>query len=340
MSIRFHRENLRPGWDTLGFVVDLLMIALVIFNLGLIIFDWVFAIPAVQDLFEARVSAFFHLYHDTVHSNFLYYDLLFVSVYLTEFSVRWIIATFRGTYHRWFFFPFVHWYDLLGCIPVAGLRWLRILRVLTLVIRLHRLGIIDLRETYIGKTLLKYYRILIEEVSDRVVINVLEGVQRQLREGNPLLHRIEKEVLGPRKQELVDYLAQRIASAMEETHGQYRVELGHYLSHLTDDAIARTPAGARLAAVPVAGPRAIALLGETVRQIGTAFVDQLVDDVANPAHRGRLDALLTDLISQAGGDREQLNTLIQSTALDVLEQVKAEVRVQQWKLDEAEGRLP
>ncbi len=338
MKVRIHPEKLRPGWDTLGFALDLIMITLVIVNLGLIIFDWIFAVPVIQDLFEQYTPGFFRLYYDSIHTHFLYYDLAFVAVYLTEFTFRWGVAIYRQTHHRWFFFPFIHWYDLLGCIPVAGFRWLRILRVLSLLIRLQRMGIVDLRETYLGKTLIKYYNIVLEELSDRIVTNVLEGVQRQVRTGNPLVHRIENDVLAPRKQPLVDYLAQRMAESVRETHERYRVELGQYLFYLSDEAIARTEAGARLAAMPVAGPRAIALIGETVRELGTALTDQLVDDITNPDYRERLDELLTMVITQAGGDRAELNDLVQSTTLDVLEQVKAEVNVKQWKLAEEAER--
>lgn len=342
MKVHIHPERLKPGWDTLGFALDLVMITLVIANLGLIVFDWLFAIPFVQDLFARYTPDFHQLYSSTIHANFLYYDLWFVAVYLTEFGFRWIVAAYRGTYHRWFFFPFANWYDLLGCIPVGGFRWLRVLRVVTLLVRLQRMGIVDLRDTYLGKTLIKYYNVIIEELSDRIVINVLEGIQRQVRTGNPLIHRIEDEVLAPRKQALVDYLAQRIAESVYYTHDRYRRELGEYLLYLSDETIARTAAGSRLAAIPGAGPRAIALIGDTVRELGTALTDQFVDDVANPAYRNRLDELLTEVIAQAGGGREELNELIQSTTLDILEQVKAEVNVKQWKLaeeaEEAERR--
>lgn len=340
MKIRIHPEKLRPGWDALGFALDLVMITLVIANLGLIIFDWIFAVPVVQGLFEQYTTDFFRLYNDSVHSHFLYYDLGFVAVYLTEFTFRWGVAIYRQTHHRWFFFPFIHWYDLLGCIPVAGFRWLRILRVASLLIRLQRMGIVDLRETYPGKTLIKYYNVLLEELSDRIVTNVLERAQRQVRTGNPLIHRIENDVLAPRKQALVDYLAQRIAESVHASHERYRVELGQYLLYLSDEAIARTDAGARLAAMPVAGPRAIALIGETVRELGTALTDQLVDDITNPDYRERLDELLTMVVTQAGGDRAELNELVQSTTLDILEQVKAEVNVKQWKLAEEAERAP
>lgn len=337
MAIHVHPDKLKhsPLLDRLGFLLDVGMIVLVISNLALILFDWLFSVNLVQALLERHAPAFFTFYRDTIHADFVFYDLLFVAVYLTEFIISWAVAVARGTYHRWFFYPFVRWYDLLGCIPVGGFRWLRILRLISLLYRLQRLGIIDLRDTLLGQTVIKYYRVLVEEVSDRVVINVLEGAQREISQGSPLVQRIEHSVLQPRKAELVDFLVDRITYAAQTTHNEYRQALGGYLGRLTDDALTRTRAGARLAAIPVAGPRAVALLGESVREIGTALADQFIDDLARPAHRARLDQLTSDLISHVAARRDgRLDSLVRATLIDILEEVKKEVSVKQWKLDE------
>ncbi len=336
MKIRLHPEKLKANLDTVGFIIDLGMIVLVIANLGLILFDWLFQVPPVQELLASLTPAFHDFYRDTIHNDFLFYDLCFVAVYLTEFTIRWIVAIARRTYHRWFFYPFAHWYDLLGCIPVGSFRWLRILRVISLLFRLQRMGIVDLSQTWLGQTILKYYGIVVEEISDRVVVNVLSGAQREIGSGSPLLHRIESQVLAPRKEQLVSFAAARIANATQKSHGQYRDQLAEYFSHLTDESLVRTQAGRRLAAIPVAGPRAIALLGDAVRETGSAFVDQLVDDLASPANRPQLEQLLHDLINAAGGEGEQLDALVRDTLLDVLEQVKSQVAVQQWKLEEGD----
>lgn len=334
MKIRLHPEKLKANLDTLGFLIDLFMIALVIANLALILFDWLFQVSLFQNLLAEHTPVFHAFYRDTIHADFLFYDLCFVAVYLTEFTLRWGVAIARGTYHRWFFYPFAHWYDLLGCIPVGSFRWLRILRVVNLLFRLQRMGIVDLSQTWLGQTLLKYYNIIVEEVSDRVVMQVLSGAQREVGGGSPLLHRIEKEVLAPRQQRLVSFVAERIAEATRKTHSEYRVDLASYFAHLTDEAITRTQAGRRLAAIPVAGPRAITLLGEAVRETGSAFVDQLVDDLATPANRPQLEQLLHDVLDAARGDGEQLDDLLRDTLLDILEQIKQQVAVQQWKLAE------
>ena len=118
MSVHFNLKRLRPNLDGLGFLIDVGMILLVIANLSLILFDWIYRVEAVQSAMETYTPDFYRFYSDSIHANFFEIDLAFVSVYLTEFVIRWAAAIARQTYHRWFFYPFVHWYDLLGCIPV------------------------------------------------------------------------------------------------------------------------------------------------------------------------------------------------------------------------------
>ena len=218
MSVHFNLKRLRPNLDGLGFLIDVGMILLVIANLSLILFDWIYRVEAVQSAMETYTPDFYRFYSDSIHANFFEIDLAFVSVYLTEFVIRWAAAIARQTYHRWFFYPFVHWYDLLGCIPVGSFRWLRILRVVSLMYRLQKLGVVDFRDTAVGATVIKYYRILMEEISDRVVINVLDGAQREIRSGGAMMHRIEQDVLAPRRAQLVDYVAGRIADATRRSH--------------------------------------------------------------------------------------------------------------------------
>lgn len=88
--------------------------------------------------------------------------------------------------------------------------------------------------------------------------------------------------------------------------------------------------------------RAIALLGDTVREGGGALVDQLVEDIASPAHRPRLDALIDGVIGATGSDGEQLNEILKEALLEVIEQVKIQVAVQHWKKEEEmrAGHLP
>jgi len=333
MSVHVHRERLRADLDTLGYVIDIAMLVLIVANLALIVFDWMFQAHWVKQLLEAWAPAFFTFYDQTIHADFVFWDSLFVAVYLTEFIVRWGFAIGRGSYERWYIFPFAHWYDLLGCIPVGSFRWLRILRVVSLLYRLQKRGIIDLRDTWLGALIIRYYRVVVEEISDRVVINVLDGAKRELQTDTPLVRRIEKEVLAPRKHELVDFAATTLIDVAARSHQRWREPLGAYLAQLTRTALADTRIGARINAIPGAGTRLMAALSDQTEEIGLAFADQLIEDLTEPDNRPTLDAVLEGILVRAGGDRNVLDSLIRDTLVDLLDQVKAQVAVQQWRLD-------
>ena len=64
--------------------------------------------------------------------------ITFLVIFIVEFLVRWYLAVRRQTYPRWFFFPIFNWYDMLSLIPVTALRPLRLLRVVSIYMRLRR----------------------------------------------------------------------------------------------------------------------------------------------------------------------------------------------------------
>src|SRR5699024_635131 len=135
--------------------------------------------------------------------------------FVLDVVLGWTVAVVKKQYYRWYFYPFIHWYDVLGCIPVAGFRLLRILRVISILLRLQHLGIIDMRNWAIYRHLMVYYDIVVEEVSDRVVINVLSGAQREIRSGgNVLTQRVVREVVRPRQKQLVTAASSRIEQAV------------------------------------------------------------------------------------------------------------------------------
>jgi hypothetical protein len=103
MKVRLSPRTLRPDMQLMSMVVDVVMIVLIIMNLVWIVFDWVFANPVVQDFLRQHAGEFFHFYNQNIHQHFLFYDLIFVYLFLTEILVRWIISIKKHTYHRWYF---------------------------------------------------------------------------------------------------------------------------------------------------------------------------------------------------------------------------------------------
>lgn len=308
--------------------VDVFMLVLISANLVLIIIDWLYQIDPLQRLLASQLPTIFAFYRDIIHANFTSIDLAFVSIYLVEFSIQWLVAIAARHYHRWFFYPFIHWYDLLGCIPVGSFRWLRVLRVFSILVRLQQIGWVNLENTYVVKVALKYYNVLVEEISDRIVINVLNGAQREITMGSPVLDRVTREVLQPRKAALLDLITAQLASSIKSAHRAHRGDLETYLAELTDEVLAHSTAGRQLRYLPLAGR----LIKQQVQEVGLALVDSLVDDIDKPASREQLNALLDSMLTTAGD--KPLTPILQDIIYDIIEQIKAQVLVQQWKRDE------
>ncbi|MCK5210900.1 MAG: hypothetical protein KAQ79_22880, partial [Cyclobacteriaceae bacterium] len=246
------KEALKSKYSILVFI-DIFMMVLLIINLSLIIFDWIFSISLIGQILQEHLPDFYSIYYDNIHINFSTIDLAFVAVFLSEFIFSWILAVIQKIYHKWFFYPFLHWYDLVGCIPVGSLRFVRILRVFSILVRLQNLKIIDLTDTYIYTSLKKYYGIVVEEVSDRVVVNILEGVQDEISSGGPLVDSIINEVIRPKQHLLVEWISRRLENALERDVLVRKHEIEEYVNTLISDALRNNSELKTINQVPVMG---------------------------------------------------------------------------------------
>ena len=217
--------KLKKSSDLEFFALDVIMLLLVTANLCLIVFEWVFTYQIIQDFLKESLPIFYEFYYTNIHINFILIDLVFVSIFIAELLFRWAIAIYKKTYHSWIFYPFIYWYDVLGCIPLGGFRFLRVLRIFSMVYRLERMGVINLSESWLFKQLKKYYQIFLEEVSDRVVVNVIDGVKAELESGNPISNKIVEDVLVPQKEEITTWISDRVDAAISNTYQLHRAEI-------------------------------------------------------------------------------------------------------------------
>ena len=321
---------------TLGVALDLLMIGLILANLALIIFDWMFLNPAFQNVLQQYVPAFHSFYDTAIHANFFYIDLAFVSVFLLEIAVRWGFAIWRQTYHRWFFYPFIHWYDVLGCIPISSFRFLRVLRVFAVIPKIQRTGLIDLKETYIYQSYLKYRDILVEEISDRVTVNILNGIQDGVRQDNPITERIVRDVIQPQQEALATAFAHRVQEAAATSYEPYRETFRAYVDERVQEAVDQNQEIGLIGQLPGVGRPIRSLLQGAISDITFHVVDDVLHDVA-ALDNDKLIAEITERSSDAlvrGKYDERLNALLQEIIIDSLELIKEHVQIQQWKVEE------
>lgn len=317
-------------------LVDLLMVVLLVVNLTWIIFDWLYASAAFRDLLSSGLPRFSAWYGEQVHPNFIFIDLAFVGIFLADFLVGWIVAVAKGVYHRWFFYPFIHWYDLLGCVPVSGFRFLRLLRVVTIVYRLHRAGVIDLSETAPGRLAAKYYGVLVEEVSDRVVIKMISDLQLELRNGSPVMEKIVAEVIRPQKSELVEWMSHRVETVASENYERYQDELGRYVHRRIDAALQENEEFSRLGRIPIAGPAIQEATERAISDMVGNVTRGVLQDIASEKNRVVVDEA-ADVVFDALLLREQdsrLSRMVIDTLDRSLEIIKKQVEIQQWKLRE------
>lgn len=329
--IRIDRQKLREGQQATWLVVDVGMILLVLINLSLIVFDWIFASRWVQQFFAAYTPGFHELYAEHVHANFAVIDLAFVSVFIAELLLRWAFAIKNKTYHHWYFYPFVHWYDVLGCIPVGSLRALRLLRVFSLGYRLQKLGVLDLSDTALMRFINYHYEIFMEEVSDRVVLNVLDGVQEELRSGHPLARSLVGQVIEPRKGALVNQIAERVERIIDQTYETNRADIEAYVDRLITRAVARNAYFATLERVPMVGGLVTRQIEQAVSDIVFNVLNDAVSDLRNVESRRVVEEVLDvsfDIVIEERPELDRISTKILLETIDVLKQ---RVRVQRWK---------
>jgi len=321
-------------------IIDIIMMILLIVNLSLIVFDWIFTVSFVNNFLQEHTAGFYDYYYREIHLNFHNIDLIFVAAFLIEFIFSWILAIVQKVYYKWFFYPFLHWYDLIGCIPVGSLRFLRILRVFSILIRLQNLKIIDLSKTYVYATLKKYYDVVVEEVSDRVVVNIIEGAQDEISEGGPVMDNIINNVLRPRQEVLVEWISRRLEYALERDVLIKKQEFDAYIKDLIADSLSKNTELNRIEQLPVMGK----LITETIENVITNIVSNIIDkalsDLASYKNR-ELVRDTTEIIFnsiQFKDAETELNEIFKDISIDALEVVKKQVQIQKWKLKEAAAK--
>lgn len=296
-----------------------------------------FESDSVRVLIEQYAHPFYQLYFP-VYKNFIFIDGIFVAVFISEIVIRWAIAIYNKTYHRWFFYPFARWYEVLGCIPISSFRVLRVLRIVAIIVRLNRMKIIDIRQWYAYKVFSKYLGVLTEEVSDRVVVNVIEGIQQEVKTGIPLTERIVKEVIIPRKTVLVNYLSHRVQQVTKDQYAINKEDLRESIRVAVSSAIQQNQNIQILEQVPVVGKAASAALQQSVYDITFQTINNVFEKMASDESRVVIEKIADGIIEAILIEEEdtQLQTTFNDMIIQSLDLVKEQVQVQQWKIKEQE----
>ncbi len=331
MPFKFNRQKLKDSSQTSWVALDLFMVALVLLNLGFILFDTLYGTSAFRSLVDNAAPTFSAFYDQNIHEHFLYWDLAFIAIFLAEFCFQWAVAVRKQTYPRWYFYPFLRWYDLLGCIPIGSFRLLRLLRVISLLVRLQKMGIIDLTDTRPWRFFEFYFNAFIDEVSDRVMIRTLDDFKREVEDETPITRDIITQVISPQRDKLVEHLSRRIGRIAQQSYDKHQEEIRDYVDAVIADAVTANAGIRNLERVPVVGRAVVNQLRASINDIVAEVVDRAVRDVSAAENNRLVDEAVTVIIDAILEDHPELGDLGTRMTIEAIELIKERVRVQHWK---------
>ncbi|MGO2008698.1 ion transporter [Vreelandella alkaliphila] len=316
-------EYAHIGWD-------FFILAAVIINLSLLLFDSLFLIGPINDTI-ASLTPGFHAFYDTViHSRFITIDLFFVGIFIADVLLGWTVAIAERRYHRWFFYPFVNWYDVLGCIPLSGFRLLRVLRVVSLLNRLHRLRLIDVTSWSSYRFFAKYYDILLEELSDRIALRLLGNVQEQVVASDSLTERVIDRVILPRKAQLIHEIAQRLETTVGQAYQQNRIAIMAAIDDLVSRTLRESPEIQKLHRLPM-GHTASNAMQASLSGVAQRLVDELAQGIHSTEFRQLVERTAETGFNSWLTVDETSAHVTEQVLYDILEMLKEQVRHQGWK---------
>lgn len=323
----FNYSKLKSSHEGPWLILDLVMLFLLIINLIWLLFDGLFATQDFK-LILAYISPDIVPAYTPIHNNYILYDFVFIVIFLIEFCVRWVAALVRKTYMRWYFFPFIHWYDLVGCIPLGGARIFRFLRIISIFYRLQKYEIIDLRHTAVYRFIMFYYDVFVEELSDRIVVKVLSDAQKDIAAGSPLIEDISQQVIATRLPILTQWLSSVMVHVGESIEQNDHAE--SVLKHVQKSvgkAVRDNSQVSTLKLVPVLGRTIENTLEQSITDIVTQSIVNMLKDIT-PA---KIDDFVEHGLGRFSSEDHMLDQEVLLIVNECIELIKQHVSQQRWK---------
>jgi hypothetical protein len=268
--------------------------------------------------------------------NFWKIDLPFLILFWIEFMVRWFLAIRRHTYARWYFYPIFYWYDLLSLIPVTALRPLRLLRIVSIYMRLRQSELSRVGRDFLSRGVAYISNIITEEVSDRVAVRILDEYREEIVDGTHV--RIARATVEPRREEIERVLVGQIRAILtdEETIERFRQLLQLNLANAVEESESlRSLPLPHVVVKPV-----VTTVGEVILDTTLETISTTLDSIdGQEAVQALADSILEALFY--GPALSELESLAKDISLQVIDHMKEVVEVKKWALpDEQEKRPP
>lgn len=177
-----------------------------------------------------------------------------------------------------------------------------------------------------------------EELSDRVVITVIDGIRYELETSSSHKQIIHDLVNHHREQftvALTALLQESLATVLKEQKPAITKSVGK----IVDQAIIDTPELTQLLRlIPLVGGR----IEQQIQSIGQRLGENISAGLIEPLIEGSQDApnptyqLISQRVSEININNRQLEQLVESVVFETLESVRKQVKVKQWQQTLAE----
>lgn len=327
--------------ERLFLIYDIGMFLLIVLNLLTLLIDHLL-FTNIGAFLAAHIGQgqWLQNYREHIHPLVREGDEWFTVFLIAELGLRWLVAIVFKQHQRWFFFPFIHWYEVLGCIP--GLRALRLLRAVMIGYRLYQLGYFVIPKSWIKKGVF-YYEVVLEELSDRIVVSIIDGVEKELS-GSDTHGVLVKNLIDHHRVMLVEAMEEVLQQNLAPALAQQRQDICKGVGKIVNRAITDTPELHNILRLfPVVG----SLLEQQIQGIGQRLGENitagLIDSFSadNPPGENANAAIQTtaNYIGDINVESPALEKLVESLVFESLEAIRQQVKVQQWKkkLDEEDS---
>ncbi|PWB13877.1 preprotein translocase subunit SecA [Acinetobacter sp. AM] len=330
---KYHRVDPQSWSFKLYLIYDTFMVFLIIFNLFCLAANF-FLMSNIGGWFlnSIHLDEVLNFYRTHLHPWVITTEAWFILFLITELVVRWVIAIIYRHHRRWFFFPFIHWYEVLAIIP--HLRFLRLFRAGIIIFHLHELGYNVIPES-IQKRAKFYYRVIMEELSDRVVITVLDGVRHELNTSSThkkIIHDLVDHHRTLFAQVLAELLQESLATELQ----QRQTLIAQNIGAIVNQAIEDTPELTQLLRlIPIVGGR----IEHQIQSIGQRLGENITYGILDPLISGSPEQpnhtykLIAEKVSELNIDNQALEQLVESAVYESLDAIRKQVKVKQWLED-------
>jgi len=327
-------NNIKGTSNRFWVATDIFMLWLTILDLFWLMFDALYSTRTIQSIVDHLLP----FDYSVIHEDFYFYDGIIVSIFIGEFLIKWAYSIYKKQYGKWFFYPFANWYDILGCFPTGSFRILRLFRIIGLTYRLHRWEVVDLNDYALFNTLVEYYEIIMEELSDRVVITVLRQAKKEAEKGQPLTATIAQEIIQPKKEALAKVIAQQIQTGIKEKYPTYQPTLHQHIDKVVQEKIRKNPAVQKIEKIPLVGTQTQQTLQTAVGEIVFGVINQLIVDLAadqnNAVLKEVVQSTLEVLLTKQAFNKNDLN---QKILLEIIDLIIERVGIQKWRIEQKQA---